>query len=166
MVRALTLNRVSFFGPLLPEPGSFFRLAGRAVALATVLAVKLVAVLAMSLEGITSRYCARVYESVLPAGYHAKMRRLHAVSVLTNMVDNHTLLDVPGVDVVGDAMRPPVFLAKIERSIAVSIKRGLPKVAAVFLPIINPFSVKSLKFLIRYIHVPIVPYTPMRSKGV
>lgn len=163
MVQTLALNQISFGFPLLVKSSSLFVLANRTISLIAVLFVKGVSVLAMSFSGIKGADTLRVVKRVFSWGHQSQVRGLHAISVLTEMVDVHAVRYRSDGHKICDTMSAPVSLFEVKTSIAVLVQRRLPKIAAVLSVGNNIFTSKPLFFRISYIHVPIVPCLTLRG---
>lgn len=161
MVQALTGYSI-FATPFSSKSFRFFALAYRAVALFTILTVKRMAILTELSHSIHGRNRVRISQAILTRGYHSKMSRINTMSVLADVVNQHTLIDIPSSDEVCNTVRPPIELAEEKCAVSVSIERPSPKSTVA---VGNPFTIKPLKFLVSDVHGPIVPYMPCVNKG-
>ena len=163
MVQTLALNQISFGFPFFAESFFLFFIANRAISLVAILFVKGMSILAMGFSSIKRTNAARVVKRVFSRGHQSQVRRVHAVSMPTDMVDVHAVRYRSDGHKIGDTMSTPVSLFEVKTFIAVLVQRRLPKIAAILSVSNNIFTSKPLFFRISYIHVPIVPCLTLRG---
>lgn len=162
MVSTLTSHFV-FGSPLRTKSVLFSFIANRAVSLLTIFSIKLVTVFTVCSKGVFGSDRIAINKGVFSSSNHSQMGDIHTVSILADVVNDHTFFDSTIMDKVRNPMRSPVKSPKIKRTIAVFIKRAIPQMATVFFV---PFRVKSGEFYISNHVTHSIPYVPCGSKGV
>lgn len=163
MVSTLTLNRISFSSPLLAESFGLFRLTSRAISLLTILSVKNMSIFTELFQCIFGRNRIRISQRVFSSRYLSQVIRVNTMPILTDMVNYIAVFNAAHRHVVSYTVSPATFFTEEKSTIAVLIKRTLPKTT---LTIFYPFSIKSSKFLLsNSFHIPIVPCSPLGLKG-
>lgn len=117
--------------PFFAKPAPLLTLANGAISLLAILPVKLMTVLAVRLSRIDSWNRGAINQGVLCGGHEAKVLRVYARPVFTDVVHHHARGDFPVEVKPRHSVRTPILPAKEERPVSIPIKRAKPQETAI-----------------------------------
>ena len=127
MVSALTFRPVGLFLPLLRKSDPLGVPTHRTIPLFSIFSIKGMSHFTHNLFLVDRSNRIRVLKGVFLHRYNPKMIYGNATSILTKMINNHTIRYTSFMSKVRNSMSPSSFLSKIERTISIFVERALPE---------------------------------------
>lgn len=156
MVSALTFCFIGLFFPLLCKSGFLHACTNRAVSRFSILFVERMTIFAIFFTLIDSTNRIRIFKCILFLSKQSQVIWTHAISVIANMIYNHTFWYGSMLRKISYAMCPPAFFTKIKLPITIFIQIVLPQLTFANL---FPYFIESVEFLFGHVfHV--THYTP------